>query len=66
MDNFIPGSPEVSGNPRDFLSVLRPTSKGEAIDSAIHEVTFNGTSNYVQFSIWQLHILDILHDGDRE
>ena len=45
------GSPEVSGDPGDLLPALRPTCKGEAIGSAIHWVTFYGTSNYVQFSI---------------
>ena len=48
---FILGTPEVSGNVGNFLPVLRPSSKGEAIDSAIHKVTFYRASNDVQFSI---------------
>ena len=48
---FIPGTLEVSDNAGNFLSALRPSSKGEAIDGAIHWVTFCGALNDVQFSI---------------
>ena len=47
---FIPGTPEVSGNVGNFLPALGPSSKGEAIDGAIHWITFHIASNDVQFS----------------
>ena len=47
---FIPGTPEMSGNVVNFLPVLRQTSKGEVIDIAIHQVMFHGALNDVQFS----------------
>ena len=33
---FAPGSQEMSGDAEDLLPSIRPTSKGEAIDGAIH------------------------------
>ena len=48
---FILGIPEMSGNAGNFLPAHGPTSKGEAIDSAIHWVTFHRASNDVQLSI---------------
>ena len=50
----------------DLLLVLGPTSKGEVIDGAIQWVTLHRASNDVQFSVRQLHMQDILHNGDGE
>ena len=61
---FIPDTPEVSGNVRNFLLMLRPSPKGEAIDGAIHWVLFHRALNDVQFSIRQLDMLNILGNGD--
>ena len=47
---FIPYAPDVLGNVRNVLSVLRPPSEGEAIDSAIHWVASNRASNDIQVS----------------
>ena len=63
---FVLGSSEVSGYPGDLLPALRPTSKGVAIDGAIHWVKLHRALNDVQFSIRQLHMLDIFHNGDGE
>ena len=41
----------MSGNPGDLLPVFGSTSKGQAIDSAVHQVMFHRTSNDVQFSV---------------
>ena len=56
----------MSGDVGNLLPLIGPPSKGEVIDSAIYWVTFHKTSNDVQFSISQLHILDILGYGDGE
>ena len=46
--------------------MFRPTSKDEAADGAIHQVTFHRDSNDVQFSIRKLDVLDIVGYGDGE
>ena len=48
---FVPDSPEMSGNLGNLLSVPGPISKDQVIDDAIHWVTFHRTLNDVQFSI---------------
>ena len=48
---FVPGSPEVSGNLGNLLPVLGPTFGGEVIDGAKCQVAFHGALNDVQFSI---------------
>ena len=50
----------------DLLPVLRPTSKGKVTDSATHWVMLHRALNDVQFSIRQLHMLDILCSGYAE
>ena len=54
----------MSGDVGNLLPSIRPISKGEVIDGAINWVTFQGASNDVQFSIRQLHNLDIVGYGD--
>ena len=57
---FIPSTPEVSGNMRDILNLIWSPSKSEAIDSAIHWVAFNCSSNDIQFTCRQLNMLDVM------
>ena len=66
LTEFIPTAPEVSSNAGNLLPAFRPNSKGEAIGSAIHWVTFHGTSNDVQSILKKLHMLDIVSYGDGE
>ena len=63
---FIPGTQEMAGNMENILPLLGPCSKGEVIDSAIHQVTFHRASNDVQFSFRWLDMLDIVGNGDGE
>ena len=53
----------MSGNAGDLQSVVWPSSKGEAKECAIHQVTFYGASNDVQFNIGELYMLDIVGYG---
>ena len=41
----LPGAPEVSGYPWDLLLVIQPSRKGEVVQCAVYQVTFNRTSN---------------------
>ena len=50
----------------DILPAFRPTSKGEVINGAIHQVAFHRASNDVQFSLRKLDMLDIVGFGDGE
>ena len=63
---FVPSAPEVLGNEGNILLAFGPTSKGEAVDDAIHQVTFHRASNDVQLSIRRLNVLDIVGCGDWE
>ena len=63
-EQFVPVSPEMSGNAGNVLPSIRPPSNSEAIDSAIHQGTFHRALNDVQFSIRQQHMLDIVGYGD--
>ena len=54
------------GNVRNILLAFGPTSKGEAVDGAIHWVVFHRASNDVQFSFRKLDMLDIVGYGDGE
>ena len=54
------------GNVGNILSVFRPSSKGEVVDSAIHQAAFHRASNDVQFSLGKLDVLDIVGHGDGE
>ena len=56
----------MSGDVGDILPFVCPSSEGEAIDGNIHWVMFYGASNDVQFSIWQLEMLDIVGYGNGE
>ena len=47
---FILGSPEMSGDLGHLLPALIPASKDKTVDGAIHKVSFQQTSNDVQFS----------------
>ena len=57
---------EVLDNVRYILPAFGPFFKGEAVDSAIHWVTFHRTSNDVQFRLRKLDVLDIVGYGDGE
>ena len=57
---FISCALEMSGSMRDILNVIGPSSKGQAIDSAIHLVMFHCSSNDIQLSCGQLNVLDVL------
>ena len=48
---FVPSAPEVLGNVGNILPVFRPSSKGEVVHGAIHQITFHGASNDVQSSL---------------
>ena len=56
----------MSHNVGNFLPSVWPSSKGEAIDSAVHQIAFYGASNDVQLSILQQDMLDIVGYGDGE
>ena len=63
---FIPSAPEVLGNAGNILLAFGLSSKGEAVDSAVHQVTFHGASNDVQFCLRKLDMLDVVGYGDGE
>ena len=54
------------GNAGNVLLAIRPSSKGEAVDDAVHWVAFDRASNDVQFSLGKLKVLDIVGYGDGE
>ena len=56
----------MSGNVGNVQLAFGPTSKGEAVDDAIHQVTFHGASNDVPFSLRKLDMLGIVGYGDGE
>ena len=60
---LILGTPEVSGNPWDLLPAIQPTPKTEAIQCAVCQVMFDGTSNGIQLGSGQLFMLDVLCYG---
>ena len=57
---FISRGPEMSGNTKVILNRIWLSSKGQVIDSAVHQVTFYCSANDIQFSCGQLNVLDIL------
>ena len=57
---LIPGTPEVCGDPWDLLPAIWPYLKGEVVQCAVHQVTFNGTSDGIQLGSGQLDVLDVL------
>ena len=49
--DFIPGAPEVSGDPWDLLEVVRPPSKGEVVQGVVDWITLYSSSNGIDFTI---------------
>ena len=62
---LVLGASEMIDDSQDLLEADRPSPDGKPVQSAVHKVTLDGSSNGILLCCGQLYMLDVLVDRDR-